>query len=145
MLGPGAVARPFRAATCAVRRSTATTGEAWFRGTTGRPSSNRPRSLPAGGCGAAWYLPAKAFARDRLGRASDYYPSHDAVRHSAGEDVRGAVHTNSIESFWSPFKRGYHGIYHRMSDKPLHRFVSEFAGPPDGTTSAILTWWLRWS
>src|ERR1700689_2421955 len=31
---------------------------------------------------------------------------HDAVKHSAGEYVRGEVHTNSIESFWSHLKRG---------------------------------------
>lgn len=54
--------------------------------------------------------------------------THDTVRHSAGEHVRGAVHTNSIESFWSRFKRGYCGTYHRISDKHLHRYVNEFAG-----------------
>ena len=54
--------------------------------------------------------------------------THDTVRHGAGEYVRGPVHTNSIESFWSMFKRGYYGTYHRMSDKHLHRYVNEFAG-----------------
>lgn len=55
-------------------------------------------------------------------------PNHKAVKHSVGEYVRGQVHTNGLESFWSMLKRGYHGIYHKMSPKHLGRYVSEFAG-----------------
>ena len=54
--------------------------------------------------------------------------NHAAVMHSLGEYVRGEVHTNGIESLWSMLKRGYVGTYHKMSDKHLHRYVSEFAG-----------------
>ena len=54
--------------------------------------------------------------------------NHHAVLHSLGEYVRGEVHTNGIESLWSMLKRGYVGVYHKMSDKHLHRYVSEFAG-----------------
>ena len=53
---------------------------------------------------------------------------HEAVRHSGGEYVRGAAHTNGIESFWSLFKRGLYGTYHRMSVRHLGRYLTEFAG-----------------
>ena len=53
---------------------------------------------------------------------------HKQVKHSAKEYVDGPVHTNGIESFWSLFKRGYYGTYHKMSDKHLQRYVSEFKG-----------------
>ena len=59
----------------------------------------------------------------RLGK---FYP-HEIVKHSLGEYVRpGGVHTNSAESFWALFKRGYIGIYHYMSGKHLQRYADEF-------------------
>ncbi len=54
--------------------------------------------------------------------------AHEAVRHSVGEYVRGMAHTNGLESFWASMKRGYQGVYHWMSAKHLHRYVSEFEG-----------------
>lgn len=53
---------------------------------------------------------------------------HEAVKHSVYEYVRREVHTNGIESFWSMFKRGYVGVYHKMSPKHLPLYVKEFAG-----------------
>ena len=53
---------------------------------------------------------------------------HEAVKHSVGEYVKGMAHTNGMESFWSMLKRGYIGVYHRMSTKHLGRYVSEFEG-----------------
>ena len=53
---------------------------------------------------------------------------HEAVAHSTGEYVRGMAHTNGMESFWSLMKRGYVGIYHKMSPNHLHRYVDEFSG-----------------
>ena len=47
--------------------------------------------------------------------------NHAAVKHSVGEYVNGQIHTNGIESFWSLFKRGYHGTYHKMSPAHLDR------------------------
>ena len=55
-------------------------------------------------------------------------PGHESVMHSRGEYVHDDCHTNGIESFWSLFKRGYHGTFHHMSPKHLDRYVSEFAG-----------------
>lgn len=55
----------------------------------------------------------------------------EAVRHSIGEYVcEMAPHTNGIESFWALLKRGYQGIYHKMSSNHLGRCVMEFARPP---------------
>ena len=52
---------------------------------------------------------------------------HGAVKHSAGEYVRGIIHTNGIESFWSLLKRGYIGVFDYMSVKHLFRYANEFA------------------
>ena len=54
--------------------------------------------------------------------------THQAVRHSVGEYVRGQAHTNGIESFWSMLKRAHMGTFHKLSPKHLHRYVTEFAG-----------------
>ena len=52
----------------------------------------------------------------------------EQVNHSVKEYVNGQAHTNGIESFWAMLKRGYHGTFHKMSGKHLHRYVNEFAG-----------------
>ncbi len=54
------------------------------------------------------------------------FDSHETVKHSAKEYVRGEIHTNSIESFWALFKRGYVGTYHWMSKKHLDKYIDEF-------------------
>ena len=51
---------------------------------------------------------------------------HEVVAHGKKQYVRGDVHSNSIESFWAIFKRGYKGTYHHMSKKHLQRYVDEF-------------------
>lgn len=53
--------------------------------------------------------------------------THDTVDHGSGQYVNGDTHTNSIESFWATFKRGYMGTYHHMSEKHMQRYVDEFA------------------
>ena len=52
---------------------------------------------------------------------------HASVCHSANEYVRGAVHTNGIESVWAVLKRSIHGTWHHVSAKHLHRYVNEAA------------------
>ena len=52
--------------------------------------------------------------------------ARESVNHSAGEFVRGNVHTNGIENFWSVMKRGVYGIYHQISYKHLQRYCNEF-------------------
>jgi transposase-like protein len=51
---------------------------------------------------------------------------HETVNHRGGEDVRGEVHTNSMESFWSLLKRGIVGTYHKVSKKYLPLYLAEF-------------------
>jgi len=52
--------------------------------------------------------------------------THASVAHSRGEYVRGDVHTNGIESFWSILKRAYMGTFHWLSPKHLQRYLDEF-------------------
>ena len=51
---------------------------------------------------------------------------HEKVDHSKKEWVRGDVHTNSLEGYFSIFKRGLVGVYQIMSEKHLHRYCHEF-------------------
>jgi hypothetical protein len=50
---------------------------------------------------------------------------HDSVKHSVGEYVRGDVHTNTGEGFFSLVKRGMYGTFHSVSKKHLHRYLAE--------------------
>jgi len=54
------------------------------------------------------------------------FDGHETVRHTAGEYVRGIVHTNTIEGFFSVFKRGMKGIYQHCAEKHLFRYLAEF-------------------
>ncbi len=54
------------------------------------------------------------------------FASHETVNHSADEYVRGDVHTNTVEGYFSIFKRGMKGVYQHCSEKHLHRYLAEF-------------------
>jgi transposase-like protein len=55
------------------------------------------------------------------------FAAHDFTTHSAEEYVRGDVHTNTVEGYFSIFKRGMKGVYQHCDKKHLHRYAAEFA------------------
>jgi transposase-like protein len=59
-------------------------------------------------------------------RVGSMFASHQTVNHSIGEYVRGNVHTNTIEGYFSVLKRGIMGTYHHVSPKHLKRYLAEF-------------------
>lgn len=58
---------------------------------------------------------------ESMGRIYD----HKTIKHSEAQYVRGRIHTNTIEGFWSLLKRMYFGIYHSISRKHLQFYVDE--------------------
>lgn len=54
------------------------------------------------------------------------FEHHQTVNHGAGEYVRGGAHTNTIEGYFSIFKRGIVGTYHSVSQRHLKRYLAEF-------------------
>lgn len=55
------------------------------------------------------------------------FAHHDFTSHGANEYVRGDVHTNTIEGYFSIFKRGMKGVYQHCGKQHLHRYANEFA------------------
>ncbi len=51
---------------------------------------------------------------------------HKRIRHKSKIYVRGNVHTNTVESAFSLFKRGLNGSFHKVSLKHLQRYLDEF-------------------
>jgi transposase-like protein len=58
-----------------------------------------------------------------IGRA---FADHQTTQHGKGEYVRGTVHTNTIEGYFSIFKRGMKGVYQHCGKQHLHRYLAEF-------------------
>jgi transposase-like protein len=54
------------------------------------------------------------------------FTTHETVHHSSGEYVRGDVHINSAEGYFSIVKRGMKGIYQHCKEKHLHRYLAEY-------------------
>jgi len=58
--------------------------------------------------------------------ADAHVAHHDTVHHASGEYARGIVTTNSIEGYFSIFKKGMGGVYQHCDEKNLHRYLAEF-------------------
>ena len=57
------------------------------------------------------------------------FAGHGFVRHGASEYVNfnnPAIHTQTVESYFSVFKRGMRGVYQHCAKKHLHRYMAEF-------------------
>jgi transposase-like protein len=59
-------------------------------------------------------------------KLGDEFDSHQSVNHSDKEYARGHVTTNTVEGYFSIFKRGMKGVYQHCSEKHLHRYLAEF-------------------
>jgi transposase-like protein len=57
---------------------------------------------------------------------SAHFAAHETVKHSRNEYVRGDVHTNTVENYFSVFKRGMKGTYQHCAEKHVHRYLAEF-------------------
>ncbi|MSO92210.1 MAG: IS1595 family transposase [Rhodospirillales bacterium] len=55
-----------------------------------------------------------------------FFAEHHVLRHNVGEYGRGEAHTNTIEGFFSIFKRGMKGVYQHCGEQHLHRYLAEF-------------------
>jgi transposase-like protein len=77
----------------------------------------------------AHVLPGTSVMTDEAGQyahLAKHFAEHGFTRHGAGEYVRGHIHTNTVEGFYSVFKRGMKGVYQHCGEKHLHRYVTEF-------------------
>ena len=55
------------------------------------------------------------------------FASHQAVNHSREEYARGiGIHVNTLEGYFSIFKRGMRGIYQHCGEQHLQRYLTEF-------------------
>jgi hypothetical protein len=55
------------------------------------------------------------------------FASHETVRHTAGENARGDVNTNSVEGYFSIFKCGMTGVYQHCREQYLQRYLNGFS------------------
>jgi transposase len=60
-------------------------------------------------------------------RPGTQFSEHHRINHAARIYVRGDVHTNTIEGFWSTLKNGIRGTHHAVSKKWLQSYLDEFA------------------
>lgn len=63
---------------------------------------------------------------DQYVHLGNEFAAYRVVRHGQGEYGRGPIHTNTIEGFFSIFKRDMKGVYQHCAKKHLHRYLAEF-------------------
>ena len=59
----------------------------------------------------------------------DHFAGHGTTTHSAGEYVNledRSIHSNTVEGYFSIFKRGMKGIYQHCGEQHLHRYLAEY-------------------
>ena len=74
-------------------------------------------------------LPGTSVMTDEAGQyahLNKLFAEHGFTRHGQGEYVRGDVHTNTVEGYYSVFKRGMKGVCQHCAEKHLARYVTEF-------------------
>jgi transposase-like protein len=131
------------------RRAVRTSGKPFIkRGKPPGPANKRPiiALVERGGSVRTFHIPVanqatvQEIVRGNIARESrlhtdesklyfgshEHFVSHESVKHSADEYVRGDVHTNSAEGYFSIFKRGMKGVYQHCAEKHLHRYLAEF-------------------
>jgi len=102
-----------------------------------RPQGSRVMSFHVGGTAAVDLLPiikahvspATQIMTDEAGQyahLNKHFAGHSYVSHGAGEYGRGEVHTNTVEGFYSVFKRGMIGVYQHCAQHHLSRYTAEF-------------------
>jgi transposase-like protein len=130
------------------RRTATTSGRAYTKGGRSGPSNKRPivALVERGGQVRTFHVPVankenvmaivneNVLKESRLHTdesrlytgADERFASHETVTHSHKEYVRGDVHTNSAEGYFSIFKRGMRGVYQHCGEKHLHRYLAEY-------------------
>ncbi len=128
--------------------STTTKGKPFKKGGRSGPSNKRPivALVERGGNVRTFHIPiadkptVSKIVRDNIDRESrlhtdesrlygdeaEHFAKHEKVHHSIRRYVRGDVHTNTAEGYFSIFKRGMRGVYQHCKEKHLHRYLSEY-------------------
>jgi transposase-like protein len=73
--------------------------------------------------GATYVMTDEGGAAKKVGSE---FARHGFINHSIGEYVRGDIHTNTMEGYFSIFKRGVYGTFHHVSQQHLKRYLAEF-------------------
>jgi transposase-like protein len=129
-------------------RTETTSGRPYTKGGKSGPSNKRPivSLVERGGSVRSFHVPVADAAnvakivRKNIHREtrvhtdeSRRYPTvglefaaHETVNHRAKEYARGDVTTNTVETYFSVFKRGMRGTYQHCKEKHLHRYLAEF-------------------